>query len=44
LLSSKDQLAAYNRRLEAEIAECTEALEQASQELKRLATTDIPGS
>lgn len=40
LLSSKDQLAAYNRRLEAEIAERTEALEQANQELKRLATTD----
>jgi diguanylate cyclase (GGDEF)-like protein len=40
LLSSKDQLAAYNRRLEAEIAERTEALEEANQELKRLATTD----
>lgn len=40
LLSSKEQLAAYNRRLEAEIAERTEALEQVNQELKRLATTD----
>lgn len=40
LLSSKDQLATYNRCLETEIAERTEALEQANQELQRLATTD----
>jgi diguanylate cyclase (GGDEF)-like protein len=40
LLSSKEQLAAYNQRLEADIAERTEALEQANRELQRLVTTD----
>ncbi len=40
LSSSKNQLATYNRRLEAQIAERTDALEQANRELARLATTD----
>jgi diguanylate cyclase (GGDEF)-like protein len=40
LSASKDQLARYNRSLETQIAERTEALEQANRELERLATTD----
>lgn len=40
LASSKNTLATYNRSLETQIAERTEALEQANRELERLATTD----
>jgi len=40
LTSSKDQLATYNRSLEVQIHERTEALERANRELERLATTD----